>query len=243
MRTTLAQADGVSAELARYRPGEWQARHRDGHSRISLTLRGSFAEESGAQSVAIAPGDVLYKSREALHSNCYGPEGATVVSLTLHSDAPLSHHWQVRRDARTLRHALTLLYAARAKDAAGVNAAAADLLADTEEATRASPPRWLASLKDEMESETAIDVSAWSRKAGVHPAHLSRLFRRCYGSTLTEHAQAASVRRALGFLAQAEARLCEIALAAGFYDQSHMCRVFRRVTGRSPAALRALMAG
>jgi len=37
-------------------------------------------------------------------------------------------------------------------------------------------------------------------------------------------------------------RLSEIALAAGFYDQSHMTRVFRRVTGRTPGAHRTLLA-
>jgi AraC-like DNA-binding protein len=50
------------------------------------------------------------------------------------------------------------------------------------------------------------------------------------------------VRRAIGPLARPEIPLREVALEAGFYDQSHMTRVFRRITGRTPGAHRALMA-
>ena len=35
--------------------------------------------------------------------------------------------------------------------------------------------------------------------------------------------------------------VCDVALAAGFYDQNHMSRVFKRVTGRTPGAHRALL--
>jgi AraC family transcriptional regulator len=51
------------------------------------------------------------------------------------------------------------------------------------------------------------------------------------------------VRRAFAQLCQIDRPLSEVALGAGFYDQSHMTRVFRRVTGRTPGACRALLAG
>jgi AraC family transcriptional regulator len=76
----------------------------------------------------------------------------------------------------------------------------------------------------------------------VHVSHLSRLFRRCYGASVTEYAQAHSVRRALASLAQPQLALSDVALAAGFYDQSHLNRVFRRITGRTPGACRAMLA-
>jgi methylphosphotriester-DNA--protein-cysteine methyltransferase len=98
-------------------------------------------------------------------------------------------------------------------------------------------------LREELEefSLSRIDVAARAKKAGAHPAHASRLFRRCYGASITEHAQAQSVRRAIASLASG-ATLSDTALAAGFYDQSHMNRVFQRVTGRTPGAHRAMLA-
>jgi AraC family transcriptional regulator len=119
------------------------------------------------------------------------------------------------------------------------------LLADTENsASHAKPPPWLDQLRCELEQTAlaSVDVGARARAAGAHISHASRLFRRCYGASITQHAQAQSVRRALARLAAPEQSLSEIALAAGFYDQSHMNRVFRRITGRTPAACRALMA-
>jgi transcriptional regulator GlxA family with amidase domain len=74
------------------------------------------------------------------------------------------------------------------------------------------------------------------------PAHASRLFRTCFGASLTDFAQAHGVRRAIGLMTAPDARLSEVALAAGFYDQSHMSRVFRRVSGRAPGAHRAVVA-
>jgi AraC family transcriptional regulator len=87
-----------------------------------------------------------------------------------------------------------------------------------------------------------VNVAARARAAGAHPAHASRLFRQCYGQSISEYAQGQSVRRALGRLAGAETTLSEVALSAGFYDQSHMSRVFRRVLGRTPGVQRALIA-
>jgi AraC-like DNA-binding protein len=43
-------------------------------------------------------------------------------------------------------------------------------------------------------------------------------------------------------MAASQQPLSDVALAAGFYDQSHMTRVFRRMTGRTPGAHRAMFA-
>jgi AraC-like DNA-binding protein len=47
------------------------------------------------------------------------------------------------------------------------------------------------------------------------------------------------VEQAARELAETDEPLSEIALRAGFYDQSHFSNVFRRVLGVSPAAYRA----
>jgi AraC family transcriptional regulator len=51
------------------------------------------------------------------------------------------------------------------------------------------------------------------------------------------------VRRAIGPLAENMAPLSEVAVAAGFYDQSHMNRVFRRMVGRTPGEYRGVLLG
>jgi AraC-like DNA-binding protein len=144
-----------------------------------------------------------------------------------------------------MRHAATVLESALAGDCHNARTAGFDLVAanDDRPYRHCDAPIWLARLREELEdfSLARIDVAARAKEAGAHPAHASRLFRRCFGASITEHAQAQSVRRAIASLASG-ATLSDAALAAGFYDQSHMNRVFRRVTGRTPGAHRAMLA-
>lgn len=60
--------------------------------------------------------------------------------------------------------------------------------------------------------------------------------------TITEHAARQTVRRAIVALARGDRDLAAVAAGAGFYDQSHMNRVFLRLTRRTPGAHRALLA-
>lgn len=105
----------------------------------------------------------------------------------------------------------------------------------------APAPRWLAGVETHLREHYAAPASlrALAELAGVHPVHLARVFRRRHGCSIREflHAQrtlAASREIAAG------TPLVEAALAAGFYDQSHMTHVFKAVTGMTPDHYRAL---
>lgn len=74
--------------------------------------------------------------------------------------------------------------------------------------------------------------------AGVHPVHLARTFRRVYDTTFAGYVRCVRLDYARRQLAATDVSLGEIAAAAGFYDQSHFCRLFKQSTGFSPAAYR-----
>lgn len=76
-------------------------------------------------------------------------------------------------------------------------------------------------------------VAALARLAGVSPFHLERLFVRDLGVPLGEYALGRRVRLAAARIG-AGVPLAEAALAAGFYDQSHLTRHFRRRMGVPP---------
>lgn len=251
MKKLLLSTPALAVAVCRYAPGERHGRHTDRHSRISLLLRGGYREEGGAGTVRMAPGDVLLKSSRAYHEDAFGDEGAELVALEYLEYDPFDVQpdrdlWRRRDDAFALRHATAVLDGALSGDLEAVATAGDDLLAANanEPNERTPAPRWLERLKQELEEQTlaTVRVATQARRAGAHPAHASRLFRRCYGASITEFAQTQSVRRALRALAHSQQALSEIALAAGFYDQSHMTRVFRRMTGRTPGAHRALFA-
>lgn len=247
MSVLLIHERGLAVSLSRYAGGARQPVHRDRRSRISLLLRGGFREDGPGGTAVASAGNVLIKSCTALHADVFAPVGATLLSVEFDADERLlsgiaDDSWRLRDDLATMRFAGSLLDSALAGDATSVDAAAADLLASETDASCSgrAPPVWLSRLRQETESCSlaGIDLSRRAREAGVHPGHVSRLFRRCFGRSITEYAQGHAVRRALALMTGPEPRLSEVALAAGFYDQAHMNRVFRRVIGVSPGAHR-----
>lgn len=248
----ILAADGIVVAVSHYAPLERHAAHADRYSRISFLLEGGYREDGHTGSLRMRPGDVLIKSRRAKHEDQFSDGGARIASIEFtvddpFDDAPDPQLWRRRTDAFALRHVSDFLHAARVGDVAGASAAGIDLVTASagEEGRPRCAPSWLQELKEQLEefSLASIKVAARARAIGAHPAHVSRLFRRCYGTSLSEHANAHSVRRAIGQLARPDMSLCDVALATGFCDQSHMNRIFRRVTGRTPGATRSLLAG
>ncbi|HEY5194838.1 MAG TPA: helix-turn-helix transcriptional regulator [Solirubrobacteraceae bacterium] len=77
-----------------------------------------------------------------------------------------------------------------------------------------------------------------ARELAVSPHHLSRVFRSVTGHTISRHRMRLRARAALERLADGDQDLARLAADLGFADQSHLCRVIRRETGSTPAALR-----
>lgn len=246
MTTILVSTPRIAVRVCRYAPGERHKRHTDQFSRISYLLQGAFTEDVRSGSALMGPGEVLVKSSAAEHENQFGPQGAVLVALEFLDDDPIAGggaaFWRKRVDAGAMRIASAFMEAGVAGDGAGAEIAGADFIAANDDGAERDAPTWLRHLSNDLAEAglAAINVAERAREVGVHPAHASRLFRRCYGASITEYAQAHSVRRAVTHLLGA-APLSEIALNAGFYDQAHMNRVFRRVLGRTPAAQRSLM--
>ena len=77
-----------------------------------------------------------------------------------------------------------------------------------------------------------------AKEAGVHPVHVARVFRRQHGTTVAGYVRKLRVAWAQEELLRPGATTVEVALAAGFADQSHFARVFRRVVGLTPGQWR-----
>jgi AraC-like DNA-binding protein len=81
-----------------------------------------------------------------------------------------------------------------------------------------------------------------SRKAGLSPGRLSRLFKRQTGTSLTRFRQRQCLERFLRlYRAGARYSLIEAALLAGFGSYPQFHRVFARLMGINPAAYRRLV--
>lgn len=100
--------------------------------------------------------------------------------------------------------------------------------------------RWLthadALVRDMFRS--SLTVADVAETVGVHPATLARAYRREFGCTIARRIRQLRLEYAARELSTTAMPLSEIALAAGFYDQSHFSNAFRRQFGASPGQYR-----
>jgi AraC family transcriptional regulator len=99
-------------------------------------------------------------------------------------------------------------------------------------------PAWLDRLEVELTSPRPPSTTNLAKSADLHPAWLARAYRYAAGEGMHETVRRKRVERACTLLRQTEDGLPDIALAAGFCDQSHMNRNFRQVLGRTPLQVR-----
>ena len=102
-------------------------------------------------------------------------------------------------------------------------------------------PKWLRRVVERLNEEFTENISSeeLAAEANVHPVHLASTFRRFYNQTIGEYVQKKRVGHASKLLLDREIPLTEIAYSAGFSDQSHFTRVFKRFTGLTPGAFRS----
>lgn len=101
-------------------------------------------------------------------------------------------------------------------------------------------PRWLASVRDFLHANfsESVVLDEVARVADVHPVHLARVFRRSYNCTIGEYVRRLRVEFACRRISASTDSLAEIALAAGFADQSHFARTFKNHFGVPPGEYR-----
>ena len=83
-----------------------------------------------------------------------------------------------------------------------------------------------------------IGVRALSAVAQRSPAHFSRSFKQAFGEPPHAYLIKRRLERACHLMVTTSETLSEIALSVGFADQAHLCRLFRRAYGQSPATWR-----
>lgn len=104
-----------------------------------------------------------------------------------------------------------------------------------------SIPKWLKQARDLLHAHFAehLSFTGIAEEVGVHPAHLAREFRKHYRSSLGEYLRQVRVDYASLQLLTSDEPQAMIASAAGFADQSHFSRTFRRLRGTTPGKFRA----
>jgi AraC family transcriptional regulator len=106
-----------------------------------------------------------------------------------------------------------------------------------------STPVWLDRAMEMLRGSfrTPLTLDGIAKELDLHPIHLSRVFRKKYGCTMGDYVNRLRVQFACAEMSRGWPALNELALAAGFADQSHMGRVFKGTVGETPARFREFL--
>jgi AraC family transcriptional regulator len=234
-----------------YAPGGRMGPHEDRIARVSVVTRGELWETVDGREERATSGSVVLKPAGVTHADELGPQGAAVLSFVLPEWAE-GPEWRVLRwfhGGHATAAATRFVAAVRFPNSSPADAEDAiyDLLACVEGCGRSqpagSPPPWLVRTRRRVAGEFAVrcSVRALAADAGVHPVYLTRMFRRHYGCSVMDYVRGLRVRAAADALASTRRSLAELALGAGFSDQSHLCRIFKADVGVTPGRYRSIM--
>jgi AraC family transcriptional regulator len=259
---TVTESDGVSLSSAdvngftvgelRFPPGYLQADFEPELPYIAVVLDGSLRKSFRRRTISLGRANGVTMPAGAEHGARFGSDGARIVIVKAKSSSGLvADHLDrlvLLEGCGFSRLAWLLAAELRAPDAMAPLAAeglALELLAAaTREAAADSSqgpaPRWLSAAEELLRTGTGecIRLSRLAEVVGVHPIHLARTFRARHGVSVGEYGRRVRIEWAAAEIARGEASLAAIAIEAGFADQSHFTRLFRRYVGTTPACFR-----
>ncbi len=186
-------------------------------------------------------GLVVTMPNEERHEDRFGRTGARIVVVELCELESLSVFRDWEATLLSLRIARELAAPDRFTPLV-VEGIALELTAlAAREAVRRRPPSWLDSTREQIRERflEAPGVEELAATAGVQAAQLARAFRVHYGESIGEYARRLRLEWAAENLVRTDVCLASLAAEAGFADQSHFTRAFRRQYGLPPGQYRA----
>jgi AraC family transcriptional regulator len=248
---------GLTVGEIRYPAGCERPKHRHERACFHFLLQGGFAERRGTQAIHCNPFSLSFQPRGFEHSY-----RAATETVSHGFTIELSENWLARLQEHSVMldvpvnsvggfalSLMTRLYSEFCSMQSGsllaIEALALEIAVETSRrnkiAAERSPPAWLKKVSDLLNDQFAesLSLSHIAAEVGVHPVHLARTFRQFHHCTVGEYLRRIRVEFACGKVIHSDSTLVEIALAAGFSDQSQFCHTFKRTVGMTPTEFRS----
>lgn len=255
------RTDGIVARERTYAPGSVLEEHVHEYAVLVLVLEGEFDERCRGEQERRRPSALRIMPAGEPHSNVYGPSGARCFLTEIHPERLEAWTHRARTLCQPAHYQPKTIPAGIARRMHGEFTVGDDvamiaiegllcelitgvdrLLADT---STDLAPTWLRRVRARLQEEfrAPLRLAALAGEAGVHPGHLHRMFRRHYRSTPAQYVAQLRIAWAQQALLCPNAAIGRVALEAGFSDQAHFTRRFRRVTGTTPGEYRQARCG
>lgn len=252
---TELDVDGFHVIEARFPPGLALAPHEHERASIAVMLDGSFDLEIRGREYSCPPHTVTTEPSGERHANQIQRGGAHVLVMQpdparrelLRPYTDLLdgvHHFPrspVFLQAHRITRELALQDGVTPMAVEGLVFEILGLLARSLDGRRQRAiPRWIVRVEEMLHTRflEPLRVTEIAVEAGVHPAHLMRVFRARHGVSMGTYLRRLRLDWAARRLSDTEDSLAQVAHEAGFADQSHFTRLFRHHTGLTPARYR-----
>ena len=216
---------------------------------LVVVLEGAVCKTFSRDSATLARGEVATLPAGSTHSSEFASKRTQVLTVRAVDESPLfgslllrRRHLRASASAVLGRRMATELDATDECWSLALEGLALQLVATAERASCERPGPWLTRVRELLHDRAPEQASLGelADAVGRHPTHVARVFRREYGLSVGEYARSLRLEWAASRLALDDAPLAQVALEAGFADQSHFTRAFRRHAGVTPGRYREL---
>lgn len=249
-------AGGFSLSQTRYTRGSTLPRHSHESHYVCFVLSGGYEESYERKTRSCQPLMILYHPAGERHAQAFDKTAVDLFRIEV-NPARLRYagHSDLSLDGRDFRGGVhvglahKLYQEFREPDAVShlaIEGLGLELIAAIARPTARRgntsrrPQRWLSQAHELIRSRYLehLTLGYIAGTVGVHPVTLAREFREHYDCTVGEMVRRERIGFACRELSKPHQALADIAIAAGFYDQSHFARIFKKLTGMTPAQYR-----
>ncbi|MDE1467471.1 helix-turn-helix domain-containing protein [Aurantiacibacter sp. D1-12] len=239
---------GFTAALRRATlPPQEIPEHKHVSAHLVLAIDEGYLSRAKGAANRSRPMTLVYNPSNMIHRDCFSSTGSRFLSIdlephlltTAHCDPIVVETSSARFAAARIAGILSMDYADNAEIEDLLLAIVAGL--ESPPTTSRTVPAWLKVASEaltDLASDSGLQIRDIAQAVGVHPVHFARTYRAHFGlspgAALRQHRLANAVA-----LMTKNQRLAEVAVDAGFADQSHMTRAFRRDYSTTPARFRS----
>jgi AraC family transcriptional regulator len=238
-----------------YRRDLFVPRHSHELAYLSFVIQGSYTEYSGNHTRKCTPGTAIFHPASETHSDRFEGAGGHLLSVEIAQSwiDGMAHGGCVTANPKSIKcgavnmTAWRLLRELREPDSFSslvIEGLMLQILAEIgrQQTSRSEPAQWMKIVVDILHEEfdQKLDFGLIAKRAGVHPVHLAREFRKQHRHTLGDYVLHIRIQAACQLLCRSKTPISEIAAQTGFFDQSHLARTFKRLQGCTPAQYRRL---
>jgi AraC-like DNA-binding protein len=232
-----AQLEDVVISKTSYEPGMLMGAHVHERAYVSFVTEGRYTEHSREVPRHLHRNMFVFHPAGEVHADCVHDQSMATLNIEyLSGDLPRAFFAAGGREVEALTHRFLTALPPSGPLLREALAAIAGFLDKHVQRDKPSEPvrRARAMLQDAQPPKIAEIAS----RIGMHRVTLHRAFKRTYGESLRDESIRSRLSVAATLLTGSEDSVAGIAVACGYFDQSHFCRQFKRFAGMAPSAYR-----